>query len=361
MEIVSHEDQHTSRANDLGAPQTMKKTKRYTLLALNVFFLLVGASGSPIILRTYFIHGGNRKWFSAFLQAAGFPFLLIPLLLSFLHRSRRQPSAGSHRLFSLSPHLLLYSTVIGIMTGVDNFLYAFGLSYLPVSTSALLSATQLGFIAFFSFFIVQQKFTAPLINAMVLLTLGAVVLGVHANGDRPEGESTAKFYAGFVMTLGAAALYGLILPLVELAYAKAKQTVTYTLVMEMQFIIGIVAAIFCALGMAINHDFQSMQAISREAEAYELGKAKYYLVVVFTTVVVQFFLLGLVGTINYSSALLAGIVIAFSIPVTEVLSVFFFHEKFDGEKGVALALSLWGSASYFYGEYKVYHRSTPSL
>jgi fatty-acid desaturase len=38
------------------------------------------------------------------------------------------------------------------------------------------------------------------------------------------------------------------------------------------------------------------------------------------------------------------------IPVTEVLAVMFFHEPFNGTKGVALALSLWGFVSYFYGE-----------
>ncbi|KAG0460886.1 hypothetical protein HPP92_020822 [Vanilla planifolia] len=46
-----------------------------------------------------------------------------------------------------------------------------------------------------------------------------------------------------------------------------------------------------------------------------------------------------------------------SITITEVLAVFFFHKKFDGEKGVALALSLWGSASYFYGVYKTTQKS----
>ncbi|KAG0460880.1 hypothetical protein HPP92_021179 [Vanilla planifolia] len=69
------------------------------------------------------------------------------------------------------------------------------------------------------------------------------------------------------------------------------------------------------------------------------------------------FFLGAVGTINYTSALFGGIIISLSITFTEVLAVFFFHEKFDGEKGVALALSLWGSASYFYGEYKTTQKS----
>lgn len=40
------------------------------------------------------------------------------------------------------------------------------------------------------------------------------------------------------------------------------------------------------------------------------------------------------------------------LPLTEVLAVIFYHEKFQAEKGLSLALSLWGFVSYFYGEIK---------
>ena len=38
------------------------------------------------------------------------------------------------------------------------------------------------------------------------------------------------------------------------------------------------------------------------------------------------------------------------LPLSEVLAVIFLHEKFDGTTGIALVLSLWGFASYLYGE-----------
>ncbi|KAG0462312.1 hypothetical protein HPP92_020788 [Vanilla planifolia] len=136
-------------------------------------------------------------------------------------------------------------------------------------------------------------------------------------------------------------------------FMKTKQDVTYVLLLEIQFIIGLSATVFCAVGMAVNKDFQ---AISREGELYGLGETKYYAMVVFIAIIAQIFSVGLVATINYSSALLGGIVIAACIPLAEVLAVFLLHEKFDGEKGVALALSLWGTASYFYGQYKDYQR-----
>uniref|UniRef100_A0A0E0QSJ8 Uncharacterized protein n=1 Tax=Oryza rufipogon TaxID=4529 RepID=A0A0E0QSJ8_ORYRU len=195
------------------------------------------------------------------------------------------------------------------------------------------------------------RLTAATLNAVALLTIGAVVLGLHASKDRPAGVTTGKYWMGFFLTLGAAALYGLILPLVELAYKHAAgggRAVTYALVMEMQLVMGFFATAFCTVGVIVNKDFQ---AIPREAKQYELGEARYYVVLVFNAVLWEFFFVGAVGVIFCVHTLLAGIIIAVFIPITEVLGVIFLHEKFSSEKGVALVLSLWGLASYSYGEY----------
>ncbi|EEE69873.1 hypothetical protein OsJ_29687 [Oryza sativa Japonica Group] len=240
---------------------------------------------------------------------------------------------------------------VGVLTGADDFVYAYGLAYLPVSTSAILISTQLAFTVFFACLIVRQRLTAATLNAVALLTIGAVVLGLHASKDRPAGVTTGKYWMGFFLTLGAAALYGLILPLVELAYKHAAgggRAVTYALVMEMQLVMGFFATAFCTVGVIVNKDFQ---AIPREAKQYELGEARYYVVLVFNAVLWEFFFVGAVGVIFCVHTLLAGIIIAVFIPITEVLGVIFLHEKFSSEKGVALVLSLWGLASYSYGEY----------
>ncbi|XP_020574413.1 purine permease 3-like [Phalaenopsis equestris] len=345
MDIEHHHPAPLHSSTTTTEPTKPIKSKRL-LLFFNIILLLIGGSGNPLILRVYYLHGGNRKWFTSFLQVTGFPFLLLPLLFSFLRSPRRH-------FFLISPFLLLCSTFIGLLTGMDNFFFSYGISYLPVSTSSLLISTQLAFTAIFAFLIVKQKFRASSINAVALLTFSAVVLGVHANGDRPEGESNAKYYMGFVMTLSAAVLDGLILSLVELMYVKSKKKIGYTLVIEIQFVIGVAATAFCVVGMTISKDFQ---ALSRERHNYGLGETKYNLIIVFNTIVTQCFFLGMVGTIKYSTALLGGVILAICIPITELLAVFFFHEKFDGQKGVAFALSLWGTASYFYGEYKSFRR-----
>lgn len=96
-----------------------------------------------------------------------------------------------------------------------------------------------------------------------------------------------------------------------------------------------------------------MQAIPREAEKYELGKAMYYLVLVADAFLWQLFFLGAVGVIFCHSSLLSGILISALLPLSEILAVFIFNEKFTPEKGMSLFLACWGSLSYFYEEYQL--------
>ncbi|KAK7822600.1 purine permease 3 [Quercus suber] len=317
------------------------------LLILSCILLSIGNCGGPLIMRLYFIHGGKRVWFSSWLETGGWPIILVPLIITYLNRRAKQGS--STKRFFMRPPLFIASAVIGILTGFDDYLYAYGVARLPVSTSSLIIASQLAFTAAFAFLLVKQKFTSYSINAVVLLTIGAGVLALHTSNDRPNGESNKEYFAGFFMTLGASALYGFVLPLVELTYKKAKQAITYSLVMEIQMVMSLFATLFCTIGMLINKDFQ---AIPREARAFELGETKYYVVIVWSAIIWQCFFMGAVGIIFCASSLLSGIVIAVLLPVTEVLAVIFYREKFQAEKGVALALSLWGFVSYFYGEIK---------
>ena len=95
-----------------------------------------------------------------------------------------------------------------------------------------------------------------------------------------------------------------------------------------------------------------MQAISKEGREFELGEGKYYILLVSSAIIWQCFFLGAVGVIATSSSLHAAVLIAALIPVTELLGVLFYKEKFKAEKGVSLGLALWGFVSYFYGEYR---------
>ena len=91
----------------------------------------------------------------------------------------------------------------------------------------------------------------------------------------------------------------------------------------------------------------------REGREFGLGETKYYVVLVCSAIMWQFFLVGAVGVIFCASSLMSGILASAMLPVTEVLATLFYQESFTAEKGISLGLSIWGFVSYFYGEYKI--------
>ncbi|KAK7311660.1 hypothetical protein RJT34_09934 [Clitoria ternatea] len=331
-----------STGGDGDGDRIMKKI----LLAINCILLTVGTSGGPLLSRLYFIRGGNRVWLSSCIITAGFPVMLLPLGASYLRRSRLSPA---ETMISMKLPLFFAAGFVGILTGLDDYLYAYGMARLPVSTSSLIIASQLGFTALFAFLLVRQRFTPYSVNAVVLLMVGAGVLALHTSGDRPKGVTTKEYVIGFMLTVVAAVLYGFVLPLVEFIYKKIKQPLTYSLVMEVQFIMSLFGTLFCIVGMIANNDFK---VIPREAMNSTHGEVNYYIVLVGIAILWQAFFLGAFGVIFCASSLMSGILISVLLPVTEVLAVIFYKEKFQAEKGVSLFLSLWGFVSYFYGEMK---------
>ncbi|PWA59834.1 hypothetical protein CTI12_AA385420 [Artemisia annua] len=239
------------------APITAKVSPgaKKTLLILSCILLAIGNCGGPLITRLYFIHGGKRVWLSSSLETTGWPVIIIILIILYLHRRmtlRNKPTT----LVYMRPRLFFAVAFIGVITGLDDYLYAYGVARLPVSTSALILAPHLAFLAFFAYILVKQKFTPYSINAVMLLTVGAGVLALHTNNDRLKGEIKKEYTLGFVMTVAAGLLYGFVLSLIELTYNKAKQEITYTLVVEIQMVMCLFATIFCMIGVIANGDFK---------------------------------------------------------------------------------------------------------
>ncbi|XP_065871220.1 purine permease 1-like [Euphorbia lathyris] len=334
----------------------MEKSLKKLLLFLNCTLLALGGTGGPLVMRLYFLKGGKGVWISSAMETAGFPFILLPLFISYLHRRKKDNSGSQTKLFYITTRIFLAAAILGLLTGLDDFLYAYGVARLPISTSALIIASQLGFTAGFAFLLVKQKFTSFSINSIFLLSMGAVILAFHSSSDRPNNESNKEYFMGFIMTIGASALYGFVLPAVELVYKKAKQNITYTLVMEMQMVMSFFATAFCGVGMLLHNDFKGME---REAGEYELGRSKYAAVIFCSAVLWQCFFMGAIGVIFCGSSLLSGIIIAALLPVTETLAVLLYDETFRVEKGLSLVLSIWGFISYFYGEFKHSKKTNP--
>ena len=321
-------------------------------VVLSACLALLGAGGS-LLIRVYFVHGGQRLWLSTMIQVSGWPLLLPPLYFTLLLSRRDGGSSIADRL--LPPRLVGAAAVLGVLYAAACFAYSLGLQALPLSTSSLLLATQLAFNAIAAVLFAGLRFTPFSANAVVLLTIGPAVLGVGPGAGKVAGESSRAYWTGFCEAIAAAALAGLVLPLVEVAMARygrrtgpaARVPPPYVTVMQMQAVMGAAGTVVCLLGMAIKSDFQ---ALPREAATFGLGRTNYYLVLIWDAVSWQLLNLGIMGLITCASSLLAGIMIAVLLPLSQVLSVIFLHEKFDGPKGIALVLSLWGFASYLYGE-----------
>lgn len=245
---------HTQRSRKFGMDnQSSSKWRKFVLL-LNCITLSIGYCGGPLISRLYFLHGGQRIWLSSWLACIGWPIILIVLIIAYFVRRKTQDSDTNF--FIITRREFTSSAALGILVGLAGYLYAWGPAKLPVSTSTIIYAAQLGFTVLFAFLIVKQKLTAYSTNAVVLLMVGAGTLALRADSDRPEGESTKQYVLGFVMTLLAAASTGLALPLLELIYMKAQKNVTYIMILEIEMILNIFGSAFCTVGMIVNKDFQ---------------------------------------------------------------------------------------------------------
>ncbi|KAI3833679.1 hypothetical protein MKX03_004014 [Papaver bracteatum] len=290
---------------------------KWGLLLLGCTFNLLGWIGGPLLLRFYFLHGGSRKWLSSVLQAAGFPILFIPLAVLYSQRDRSLPNIE----FFASRKILFYASLIGLTQGIVNFMYFYGLLYFPVSTSSLILTTQLVFTFFISFFWVKS-------------------------GDRPPGVTNPQYLLGFFMSIDVASIIGTLLVATQVAYAKA---MTYPIVLQFQVCNAFFATLIGIIGGLVSMDFSAMR---REASEFDYGAKAYYLVLISNMVVWQLTYIGRVGIIFCTSSLFAGVMNTTILPITQIATVITFYESFTAEKGMSLALTLWGFTSYFYGSYK---------
>ncbi|RZC62988.1 hypothetical protein C5167_024761 [Papaver somniferum] len=318
---------------------------RWGLLLISCICGFIGTVGGPLLLRLYFMHGGSRRWLSSWLDMSGFPILFIPLTILYFRRDRTLPNID----FFASRKLLLCAALIGIAQGIGNFMYSYGISFLPVSTICLLVTTQLVFTSFLSFIWVKHKFTPYSINAVVVIIMGSVLLGLTRSSDRPTGVTNSQYLLGFFISVGAAAIFGFVMVSTQVAFKKANQAMTYSIGLQFQVFVAVFATLFCTVGGIINQDFKGMH---KEASQFGLGAKTYYWVLISNMVVWQLMFIGRAGIILYTSSLFAGVMTAVFLAFSQIAAVITLHENFTGEKGMALALTLWGFTSYFYGSHR---------
>ncbi|KAI4302237.1 hypothetical protein MLD38_038011 [Melastoma candidum] len=222
----------------------------------------------------------------SWLETGGWPVMIIPSVISYFHR--RTIGWPTTKIVKMKP-VFAMTAVIGVLMGLDDYLYAYALAQLPISTSALITS-YLGSWPY--------SFCTDEAEVHVLLNQ----CGVPAD-DRCRGslQCIREATASTVNPIGST--------------TQAKQAIRHSLLPEVQLVMCLVATLFCTIGTIACGDFQPLPE----------------------------------GARNYSleekSSLFSGIVMAAQLQATEILSVIFYRENFQVKKVVSLILSLMGSLS----------------
>ncbi|XP_017978201.1 PREDICTED: probable purine permease 10 [Theobroma cacao] len=324
------------------------KYKRWLRVVLYTIFLLCGQSVATLLGRLYYEKGGNSKWLAALVQLAGFPILLpfycMPTRKMFNDLNASLTETKQPSFFKL---VLVYVS-IGLLIAGNCFLYSVGMQYLPVSTITLISASQLAFNAFFSYFLNSQKFTPFMINSLVLLTISSVLLVFQDNSARLAGVSHGQYAAGFICTIFGTAGTGLFLALQQLAFRKVVKRQTFTDVMDMIIFPSLIASSAILVGFLASGDWKGL---NREMKEYELGNFSYVMILLWTAICWAVLAIGAVGLVFEVSALFYNAISVFGLPIVPIIAVFVFHDKMDGIKVISMVLAIWGFISYVYQHY----------
>ncbi|KAJ8761232.1 hypothetical protein K2173_001288 [Erythroxylum novogranatense] len=335
----------TEETNGSGLPQNQRYS-RWIRVFLYALLLLTGQSVAMLLGRLYFEKGGDSKWLSALSQVVGFP-ILIPYYFIAKPKDPPNPDDILPKPPSTLTLLAVYVT-IGLITSAICFLYSIGTQYLPVSTYSLLCPSQLAFNCFFSYFLNSQKFTPPIINSLLLLTISSVLLAFNKESANPTNVSKAKYAVGFICTIIASAGYGLMLSVTQFCFNKIIKRTSFNVVMDMVIYPQTVAVSVAVIGLFASGEWNNLIG---EMGEYQLGKVAYVMNIVWTVISWQISSIGCVGLIFEVSSLFSNAVSVLGTPIVPILAVFFLNEKMDGVKGVSMVLAVWGFISYAYQQY----------
>lgn len=206
-----------------------------------------------------FLKGSKSVWISSFLQTVGWPFVLFPLIVSYMFR--RSKEGATTKLFYVSPRLFLASAVLGVLTGLGWFLFRLWCFSPSCFHFCFYNCHPVSLYCWICFCFGRAKVPIFYHQCNFLVdhwSCYTLILVLHTSSDRHAHETNKQYFLGVFMTLGTAALYGFVLPVVELTYKKAKQTITYTLVVEIQMVMSFFATAFCAAGMLYTRTFRSV-------------------------------------------------------------------------------------------------------
>ncbi|KAL6652522.1 hypothetical protein ACP70R_011447 [Stipagrostis hirtigluma subsp. patula] len=323
-------------------PRPKRRSIRWwVLVAADMLMLLWGQAMATLLGRLYYNSGGNSMWMATLAQSAGAPLLAIPLLLT--------PRAAAGEPRPAAGKIAAVCVGLGVIIGCDNLMYSYAMLYLPVSTFSLVAATQLAFNAVTSRLINAQRFTALILNSVVVLTFSAALLSVGSSSDGTTSTvPPGKYALGFILTLSASAAYALILSLFEVTFDKVIRTRTLRWVLKMQICTNVVASTVSVEALFASGEWRTIRG---EMAGFENGRVRYVATLVGIAVGWQAATLGAVRLITRVSSLFANVTSTLALPLVPIFAVALFGDKMTGIKVVAMLMAVWGFLSYVYQHY----------
>ncbi|GAV64932.1 TPT domain-containing protein [Cephalotus follicularis] len=327
MVQVDREANASEHTTDVNQSLLPRNWMLWLQMALYAVFILFGQSVGTLLGRLYFNNGGKSKWLATLVGLVGFP-ILIPYYFISPHK---HPTTTV--ICTKQPSALKLSSVyvsLGLLVAAYCYLYSVGLQYLPVSTYSLICASGLAFNAFFSYFFNAQKFTAFIINSLVLLTISSFLLVFQNDSVGSNEVSKGKYAIGFVCTILASAGSGLGLSLTQLCFQKVLKRETFSVVMDMIIYPSLDSTFAVLVGLFSSGEWKDL---NREMNEFKTRKVSYLMILIWTSISWQVFSVGLEGLIFESSSLFSNAISVFGTPIVPVLAMIFFHEKNGWDKG----------------------------
>ncbi|KAL3833606.1 hypothetical protein ACJIZ3_008342 [Penstemon smallii] len=210
----------------------------------------------------------------------------------------------------------------------------------------VICSCQLGFNAFFSYFINSQKITPFILNSIVLLTISTTLLVL--NSDSLTSNVNKNYTLGCICTLGGASGYALLLSVQQLAYGKLLKRQTFKEILNVILFESMVTTFALLVGLFGSGEWRSLR---NEMEGFALGRKLYLVILIGSALAWQIFGIGMVALILKVSSLYANVVSTLNVPFVPVLGVLIFEDRMNGMKVVAMMLAVWGSVSYVYQKY----------
>ncbi|XP_049381959.1 purine permease 21-like [Solanum stenotomum] len=332
-----------------------EKYKRWIEIGFNAVLILVCLSAATLLGELYYREGGKSTWMNSLVQMVGFPILFPILLLKKREENRDEEHMHKNTINSnnKNPSVWMFLSVyvfLGLLLGGSCILNAVGLLHLPVSTFSLISASQLGFNALFSFFLNSQKITTYIANSIILLTISSILLVFQPDDSSSNDSSKGKGYVliGFICTLFGSAGYALLLSATERIFRNVMKKRTLKEVMSVVIWQSFFATCAILIGLFASGEWRW---IKTEMNEYKLGKVSYVMTLVWNALAWQIYTIGLLSLIMKVSALFANVITALSVPLIPVLALIFFDEKMSGVKVISMILAIWGFLSYGYQQY----------